>query len=133
MELQPIDCFVGRIVQIGRRLRYPPVLLAREDLLIGGGDIRDDPHVYELLGDRHSFRCPVPGIDVVRHLTSTCQVHGDLRKLHGTSPLEEKHLVVLRNRQQIPKVALHLPSHLDENLGPMTHFHDGRARIAPIE
>src|SRR6185436_1913385 len=65
---------------------------------------------------------------------SPCQqVHRDLRELQRRAALQEQHLVVVRDRQELAQVLFRLRRDRHEFLAAMAHLHHAHAGAAPVE
>ena len=67
---------------------------------------------------------PDTGIDVVGTAAFWHQVQRDLGKLLAGATLQEQHLVVVRNNQQLAQVLLSLLGDGNKLVAAMAHFHD---------
>ncbi len=57
----------------------------------------------------------------------------DRRELRRGAALQEQHLVVRGNGEQLAQIGLRLLGDPDEGLAAMAHLHDGHALPVPVE
>jgi len=85
------------------------------------------------LGLTDSLLGPGAGVNVIRLALAAQQIHGHHRELLSSATLQEQHLVIGGNLQQVAQVLFGLLGHRNEFFAAVTHLHDGHAAAMPIE
>ena len=105
--LGAVDGVVGADAEVCPILVDLPVLDALDLVVVDGGAVED-----HLLGQSLDVQLldglvgPDAGVGVADGLAGNLQVHGHHGELEGGTALEEEHLVVLGNVQQLPEIRL---------------------------
>ncbi len=133
IELQAADGLVAGVVQIGRAIAQLPVVLSGNREVVVRLGSRRDVHAPETTGLLDRLARPDAGIDIVGHATLGQQVQRNLGELLAGPALQEQHLVVRRNRQQIAQILLRLFGDGSVIVAAMAHFHDRQALAMPVE
>ncbi len=133
VELDPADGLVGRVVQVGRAGRQLPLRLRRYREVSAVGGIRGDVHRAVLLCLGHGLLRPGAGVHVVGRRLAHRQVEGHSRELRCRSALQEQHLVVRRDGEQLAQIGLGLLRDAEERLAAMADLHHGRTDAVPVE
>ena len=128
VELHAADGLVGRVVEIrGVRRELERALRGHGGVVrrrFVGGDV---DHLAETLGFADGLLRPGAGVDVVHGGIGRGQVHRDGREHAGGAALQEQHLVVSGDGQQLAQVGFGLLGDGDERLAAMGDFHHRHA------
>ena len=131
-ELHAADGLVGRVMHVGGIVRQLPLVLAGDgEVIVGlgrGGNI-DVAVAGRLL---NSLARPDASVDVVGAAVLTEQVQRNLGELLAGAALQEQHLVVRGDAQQVAQVLLGLLGDADELVAAVAHFHDRQTLAVPV-
>src|SRR5882672_1027328 len=133
VELDPAYGLVRGVVHVRRlRVELPRGLLRRigEILALRA---RRYVHLAEAVRLLDRLLAPRARIDIVGGLFPGEEVHGNCREVQRRAALEEQHLVIGRNLEQLAEILLRGRGDLDELLAAMAHFHHRHARTVPVE
>ena len=132
-KFHPADGLVGRVMHVSRprteaqRLGRRHGGVARRRLV--GCDV--DLARQALSLEKRLLR-PRAGVQVIDARVRTRDVHRDGGELAGCAALQEQHLVVRGDREQLAQQLLGFLSHAGEGLAAMAHFHHRHAAALPV-
>lgn len=133
VELEAADGLVGGVVHIGRVLGQRPLVLTRNGevvVLLGAGR---DIHGAIATSLLDGLLRPDTGIDIVGDAIFGQQVQRNLGELLAGAALQEQHLVVRGNVEQVAQVLLGLAGNGHVVITTVAHFHDRKALAPPVE
>ena len=133
VELHPAYGLVRGVVHVGGPgIELPGRLLGRvaEVLALGA---RRDIDLAEAVRLLDRLLRPLARIDIVGRLLPAEEVHRHHAELQRRTALQEEHLVVLGDFEQLAEVLLRLLRDRDELLAAVAHLHHRHARTVPVE
>ncbi|MNO92653.1 hypothetical protein D3C76_842340 [compost metagenome] len=133
VEFQAADGLVGRVVQVGGARGQVPLVLTGNGEVVVLGRTGDHVDVAETASLFDGLLRPDAGFHVVRHAALGQQVQRDLGELLAGAALQEQHLVVGGDGQQVTQVLLGLLGDGDVLIAAVAHFHDRQATALPVE
>ena len=116
----------------GLRVELPRRLLGREAEVLALG-ARRDVDLAEAVRFLDRLLRPLARIDIVGRVPSAEEIHRHHAELQRRPALEEEHLVVSGDLEQLAEIRFRLFRDRDELLAAVAHLHHRHARPVPVE